>query len=427
MAARTQDPILDSYLDETANHFQYLNDYVSYQIGRVRRSIYSSSYVDRNNLDGYRSDIYTFYNPLREWVKESVVRPRGGPARLRRSPQSIYESYQSQRQLLGDSHAKILANRRQYIEHITQLDKDFAKCIDFLDEAGQRVERLYKAMSGDDTALREIYTSILGSRLEQKSAPYLFDVISYVLRIRDTKKESIDKNDSLSRSISFLAVQARKLADSVKVSNVDKRFEAALEEYYAMIIGNFDPILIDLFSNKLRAFLVELRDELSGYVVADTTALLLSQEQVLRQFPEWRDFAKAASEFSPDSEQQETQRKTILRIAQETKANPNVASMEVSTAFERLDEAASKPTTSPTIKLGTWRSLENFTKENIRKLLEIARELSERATYSAAENNYIDFIEKLLPHLKLFIRMVESLHWLEPVVAWMEELLKKRK
>ena len=180
--------------------------------------------------------------------------PRGRPPRLRVSSSEIVELYRRQQQSFAASHAKILANRRQYTTRETELDRSFAKVISLLEEIGYRVERLHEALAGDEVALTEIYRSVLGDRLDQKSAPYLFDVISFVLRLRTSTREAVTQSDAISRSASYLALQARKLADAVKVSNVDKRFVAALEEYYSMAIRNFDPILIDLLSNRLRAF-----------------------------------------------------------------------------------------------------------------------------------------------------------------------------
>jgi hypothetical protein len=46
-------------------------------------------------------------------------------------------------------------------------------------------------------------------------------------------------------------------------------------------------------------YLIEMKDELPSFAIAEVSALLLSQKRVLRQFPIWRDFERDASQFVP--------------------------------------------------------------------------------------------------------------------------------
>lgn len=281
-----------------------------------------------------------------------------------------------------------------------------------------------EAISGNETARKSIYDRVLGEKLNQLDAPYLFDIVDFLIQLLNPPAAETSANAA--EALALLTKQAFEIAERLDKTNVDRRFASALREYVDVLTEqNFSPIKVELFSNKLRAYLFELKDELPGFAIAEVSALLLSQEQVLRQFPAWRAFEAEASRFALDKQEAERQRAVLENIAAETKTAGEVASESVREALARLEESSHSGTTKTTTELGIWRSLENFVKTNLRVLIATSRNLQEYV--STNQYLYLKYIERLLPHLKLYVAMKENLAWLMPVLHWVEEYIKSVK
>jgi hypothetical protein len=146
---------------------------------------------------------------------------------------------------------------------------------------------------------------------------------------------------------------------------------------------------------------------------------------VLRQFPEWQQFSRAASEFSLSEAFAREQQTALTGVAQETRNTPSVASPEVIGALDRLEEAGGQANVRETISLGVRRSFENFIKSNLGKMIETMKSLSD--SLSSRQDAYVRYVDRILPYIKVVVKMRESLHWLIPVIEWMEEITKRNR
>ncbi|WP_128959932.1 hypothetical protein [Bradyrhizobium guangzhouense] len=316
---------------------------------------------------------------------------------------------------------KQLIRARNGITRYTIIDANLEETRVALTELHAGLGLLRDAISGQDEARRQIYDRVLGKKLDQLDAPYLFNIVDFLIEL--LAPPPADTPASAAEALALLTKQAFEIAERLDKTNVDRRFASALREYVDVLTEqNFSPIKVELFSNKLRAYLFELKDELPGFAIAEVSALLLSQEQVLRQFPAWRAFEADATRFMLDKPEIEKQRVVLDGITSETKATDGVVSEAVLDALSRLGESSHSGTTKTTTELGIWRSLENFVKTNVRFLIVATRNLQEYV--STNQYLYLKYIERLLPYLKLYVAMRENLAWLTPVLHWLEDYLK---
>jgi hypothetical protein len=273
----------------------------------------------------------------------------------------------------------------------------------------------------DEIAKKKIYQEILGKDLEQLDAPYLFEIIDFIVEL--TAPPPSDASENAKEGLAILAKQANELAERLAQTNIDRRFLTAINDYVGVLTDHrFSPIKVDLFSNRIRSYLVEMRDELPGFAIAEVSALLLSQERVLRQFPEWRTFERDASQFEPNEQTQQKQQELLQNLAIETRSESGIASRSVLDALERLKESSAETTLNNTAALGIWRSVENFLKTNIRYVIDAVK--SAQSNLSRDQARYLRFLERLIPSLKLYVAMDERRAWLLPVIQWLEETLK---
>jgi hypothetical protein len=179
---------------------------------------------------------------------------------------------------------------REHFQRYTNVDHNLRSFNDELLIIEKEIDLLQGAtLHSNDEARKEIYERVLGEKLDQLDAPYLFEIINYIVELTNTP--AVEASASAGEGLALLVKEANDLAKSLVQTNVDRRFLSAINEYIgALTESNFSPIKVDLFSNRLRFYLVEMKDELPGFAIAEVSALLLSQERVLRQFPTWRAF-----------------------------------------------------------------------------------------------------------------------------------------
>lgn len=309
---------------------------------------------------------------------------------------------------------------RRYFQRYTTIDISVSGLRNDISEVGQNIDLLKRAaLENEEPAKKLIYERILGEKLDQLDAPYLFEIINFVVDLTSPPPNDVSANAN--EGLALLAKEAHDLAGSLIRTNVDRRFLSAINEYIgALTEPNFSPIKVDLFSNRLRFYLIEMKDELPGFAIAEVSALLLSQERVLRQFPLWRTFESDASQFQIDQDTAKNQQTLLERIAFETKRSTGIASEGVLDAFDRLVESSTE--SKKTATLGIWRSVENFLKINIRYVIGVAKALQTNVT--ANQIRYVKYLERLIPALKLYVSMDPSRAWLLPVIQWLEDTLK---
>lgn len=330
--------------------------------------------------------------------------------------------------MLSALHAEWIENAQFFVDsrgrfpRYTSVDENILEARRDYGVLGQEVKTLTLAINdNDEDAIKKIYQEIVGGKLEQLDAPYLFDVVNSIVGL--TNPPTVDQSQNAKEGLAILVKEASDLAGRLVQTNIDRRFISAVGEYIdALTEPNFSPIKVDLFSNKLRYYLIEMRDELPGFAVAELSALLLSQERVLRQFPSWRDFENDASKYTPDDQTASKQRELLEKIASTTRETAGVATDEVLAALGRLEESSSDKNLQGTGALGVWRSVENFLKTNIRHVIQTAKSL--QSNLSVNQTRYIRYLKRLLPYLKLYVAMDERRAWLRPVIQWLEDTLK---
>jgi len=313
---------------------------------------------------------------------------------------------------------------RHHFQRSTSIDRDLRVLKLSSLTIGSRIDVLDKAIGGDTEALKAVYAAILGEKLDQLDAPYLFEVIDSVVEL--SSPAEFDLASNAKEGLALLIKTANDLAGSLISTNLDKRFLGALNDYIeALADQNFSPIKVDLLSNRLRTYLTEMKDELPAFAIAEVSALLLSQERVLRQFPTWRQFEAEASNYEPDDQTAEHQKALLEDITTQTKTTDGIATPNVLDALDRLLETNAEPTTKQTTALGVWRSVENFLKTNIRHMIGFGKSLQANLTLNQAR--YAKYLERLIPSLKLYASLDPSHAWLLPVIHWLEDTLKALK
>jgi hypothetical protein len=406
-----RDPIVRIFATEIREQLESTTLHATFALHSARRSLNSNPRVPSEDKT-QATDRYFSAEQLRYKLLDPIF-----PSDLKESLDQIRDIHQS----LGDS-LDFFRSSRRHFQRYTSIDSSLRYFHDELSTVGHDIDRLRKAaIENDEQSRKQIYESVLGKKLDQLDAPYLFEVINFFVELTNPPNAEISANAS--EGLALLVKEAHDLAASLIQTNVDRRFLSAINEYItALTETNFSPIKVDLFSNRLRFYLIEMKDELPGFAIAEVSALLLSQERVLRQFPAWRDFETDASRFSPDEQTSIDQQKLLESIASETKNAEGVASNGVLDAFDRLLESSSDANLKDTAALGIWRSVENFLKTNIRYVIGAAKTL--RTNITANQLRYIKYLERIVPYLKLYVRMDEKRAWLLPVIQWLEDTLK---
>jgi hypothetical protein len=187
--------------------------------------------------------------------------------------------------------------------YLSQAPKKSQDDVSFRALIGSLVERMYSIY--DDLVivhdamakrgkkpLEKIYQREVGSRLSQEPAPYLFAVRDGVIDQQQAKSErsAVIAN---AESLSVLRTQALELSNVIKLSNADPRLLAKVTRYLdGTALESFSSIRLELYANEIRALVSTASGELGGAAIISATALLLTHEQVMSQFPNWRDFVK---------------------------------------------------------------------------------------------------------------------------------------
>lgn len=199
---------------------------------------------------------------------------------------------------VGETLSQLFRARTGFTRY-TSIDAELEASKTQLSRSEEELGKLKRAISGDEEARREIYEVVLGEKLEQLDAPYLFSVVDFLVQL--LAPQPPDASANANESLALLTKQAIEIAERLEKTNIDRRFAFALREYVDVLTErSFSPIKAELFSNKIRSYLFEFKDEVPGFAIAEVSALLLSQEQVFRQFPVWRTFEADASKFPLD-------------------------------------------------------------------------------------------------------------------------------
>ncbi len=314
---------------------------------------------------------------------------------------------------------------RRFFQRYTNIDTSLNSLLKDLNSLETEVILLRKAcLDGDEKAKKQIYDNILGEKLEQLDAPYLFDIVNFIVEL--LAPPLAEPSANATEALALLTKEAADLAAHIVQTNVDRRFLSALQDYIsALTEHSFSPIKVDLYSNKLRAYLIEMKEQLPGFAIAEVSALLLSQEQVLRQFPAWRSFESDASKFSPTKEMFGQNQRLLEGLAAVTRNSEGVASDGVLDAFDKLEDSIDALNVRNTTELGVFRSIENFIKTNIRHVINTAK--AWQVNSSPNQARYARYLERLIPLIKLYIAANEKYAWLLPVIQWLEDLIKTKK
>jgi len=403
-----RDPIIRMYAIDLSQQLQRLLDYAFMRFDEARRSF---NYNPRAPKDlsadaAFNEARSAYFSPGGASTADFLTSELGRLSAFRR----INDFFQR---------ARSSYRRRWSIvdDRLASVSREIA-----LIETG--LHELRDALANDDEAKKRIYEKILGNQLQQQEAPYLFDINNYIIGLIGPQKTDTPINAEEGRAL--LAKEADELSKRLSQTNIDRRLLSALTDYVdALAEDSFSPIKVDLFSNKIRFFIIELHEELPTFAIAELSALLLSQERVLRQYPVWREFERDASNFNPDEGTRKSQDELLRNIAEETRRADGPADNEVREALERLEQAGSNSDAKTTTTLGVWRSVENYLKTNIRYVIDIAKHL--QTNLSENQARYLRYLERLLPLLKLYAKMDPGRAWLLPVIQWLEDTLKTLK
>ncbi|RED28548.1 hypothetical protein BJ123_12276 [Rhodopseudomonas thermotolerans] len=407
------DPIIRIFAMNLVDDLVEISFLADHHLYLARRSLLSNPRAGQNEKNDATRQYYDAYDPnVRYRIHISN--------RCNEAIKTISEIYQSKIRATEF----FLDSRRHFVRY-TNIDTNLANLRRSLTPLSEKIHLLTNVLTKSDPNARDkIYELVIGSQLEQLDAPYLFEVDNDTIDL--APPPPIEKPANASEALAILTSEASAIAKRLELTNADRRFLTALTDYIgALIETDFSPIKVDLYSSKLRAYLLQMADELPSFAIAEVSALLLSQERVLRQFPVWREFESDASQYEPDQDELTKQHDLLANIATETRQASGVASNEVLAALERLERSSGEIETRKTATLGVWRSLENFIKVNIRHVIELAKTIQNNL--SRNQSRYIRYLERIIPYLKLYVGMNDNRKWLLPVVQWLDEVIKLSK
>ncbi|HEX4407488.1 MAG TPA: hypothetical protein VH206_01830 [Xanthobacteraceae bacterium] len=418
MAAFDQirDPIIRLYAGELQKKLMGGSQNSQYALYNARRSVFGNLRIP----DKEKQDAYITYSDA-ERSRWALVRT------LLNDHEDIRVPIGELRKLIQElsKAQEYFKESRNYFQRFTVVDSNLRLLATELGGISRDLALLEQAyIHNDDVAKKQIYDHVLREELEQLDAPYLFEIVDFIIEIVSSPEG--DSSTGATEGLAILVKEASNLAGRLTQTNIDRRFLSAINEYVdALTEANFSPIKVDLFSNRLRFYLIEMKDEIPGFAIAELSALLLSQERVLRQFPVWRAFEADASKFDPDEQTAQKQRNLLESIAADTRQFEGVASDKVREALNRLEETGTNENKQKTAALGVWRAVENLIKINIRHVIDSVKLLQTSLTNN--QIRYFKYLERLLPLLRLYAQMDPSRAWLLPVIQWLEDTLKSIK
>lgn len=275
-----------------------------------------------------------------------------------------------------------------------------------------------KAISGDENATDTIYKTFINKQLEQNLAAYYFATKDTQLDIEDRKTSP---TPGARGSMSALRVQAMSVLNRARKTNLDRKFIEVIEEYADKIDDNANVIELHFLSTRIKFAMKQYEDEIPPHVYADLGALLLSQDQVLRNFPEWKLFTDNSTATS-NSDLDRT--KNFLETV---KAEPSGTTEPISTnaakALKKL-EAATVSANTEESKNEIISSSDNALKTTILGAITKFKNFRDKIVYNHENVKYIRFLLKNTPHLKLLCRSNEHLNYLVPLIDWIEAQAK---
>jgi hypothetical protein len=227
-------------------------------------------------------------------------------------------------------------------------------------------------------------------------------------------------------SLKVLYDQVQTLIFALKSSNADPRLQAIAAKYAeALDVTAFSSVRLELFANNIRGLLQSAKEELSGPAVVSATALMLSHEQAMRQFPEWRAFIEQGQIASLSSDTIEKQNSEIIKVLTSQNAGFSLSiSARTRTAALEIEQITSAERQDPRERDAVLRSVMNFIKANVSYVLKHAKNGYIEGS-STVQKLYLSLFSKLLPHFKLYCSYVPDLLWLVPILDYIQDLSPK--
>jgi hypothetical protein len=213
------------------------------------------------------------------------------------------------------------------------------------------------------------------------------------------------------------------LSADIGLSNADPRLLAKVVRYLdGTALHNFSSIRLELYANEIRALVSTASDELGGSAIISATALLLTHEQVMSQFPNWRDFVKQPLLSLRVPEEARSTNQSIVQCLIDPGAalKLSVSSHVVKIGVD-LRQALEVVDKQGRIEDAVFRSLANLVKANVSYAVGFIRKGS-ASIHGLTSSIYFRFFLKVLPHFKLFCGYVKELAWLVPVLGYIQEL-----
>lgn len=322
-------------------------------------------------------------------------------------------------------------------DYLSQAPKKSQNDVSFKTLIGSLVERMY--LIYDDLVivhdavtkrgrkpLEKVYQREVGSRLDQEPAPYLFAVRDGVLDQQQAKSErsAVIAN---AESLSVLRGQALELFTVIKLSNADPRLLVKVTRYLdGTAPENFSSIRLELYANEIRALVSTASDELGGSAIISATTLLLTHEQVMSQFSNWRDFVKRPLLSLRVSEEARSTNQSIVQclISPGAAFKLSVSSHALKVGLDLREALDGRRDEQGRVEDAVFRSLANLVKANVSYAIGLIRKGS-ASIHGLTSSIYFSFFLKLLPHFKLFCGYVKELAWLVPVLDYIQELGKQ--
>jgi hypothetical protein len=279
------DPIVEQYGRDSVTKLGAFYGEALHVLYQARKSANSNRNFSEKERSAYDELVRGTRHLLASFRVNIVINNKTGQSRPKSSYRNLIQEIEGIRPPIQTNLALVRSERRRKMTYVTDIDSSISALIHDFEDICSRLELMKRAIGPqvDSRAIEAIYRQVLSDHLGQENAPFLFEIVEYVINLRIQQTDVAADNSTVRQGIAHLIHSSSQLLAALEQSNADRRFVSAVKDYCDVVAHKFNPILLDLLSNRLRAFMVELKNELSGFIIAETTALLLSQDQVLRQ------------------------------------------------------------------------------------------------------------------------------------------------
>jgi hypothetical protein len=273
------------------------------------------------------------------------------------------------------------------------------------------------------SAIEEIY-KLEAAKIAQNPAPHYFQIEKGVIDAQFP--ESDDLKPSGRETLDALTDQARDLLAALHNTNSDPRLLIVVQRYIeALDPSSFSSVRLELFANNIRGLLHTFKDELSGPAIVSATALMLSHEQSMRQFPQWREFVEQGPIRVLSKDKLDQHNRTIIELLISPGADLSLAiSAKAKAAALEIDQLSQNQNPKSGEYDATVRAITNFIKANVAYVLKQVKNGYVGGS-SIIQKLYFSLFMKFLPHFKLFSSYVPELTWLVPILDYIQDLTPK--